>query len=240
VLSLSEYDHTYTETNLKFSQPTKIKKLSLNRNRLNNYSLNSILLNCPHLEELVINRTTFIQPDSIKFRLSNPAKLKKLTIICDALSGNVLKTILLNYPNISEIDISLPFEHEELIKSICENCTNLERLKIGPLYGMSKQERDTFFRVFYESEFFTGSHKCNFTITHLTLDLFKALDFKAEDFKNFEKLKSIKYPNQLDIDYDDSMGKVFEIKIDMNLWPGYKLTRTNDHIDSYDAELKRI
>jgi hypothetical protein len=238
-LSLSEYNNSYIETNLNFSQPTKIKKLSLDRIRLNNCSLNSILLNCPLLEELGIYNTIFIQPDSIKFRLSNPAKLKKLAIHCDALSGGVFNSILLNYPNISELIIDLPFEHQEIIKSICENSANLDRLKITPQLGMSHQERDTFFQVFYESELFTGSHKCSFTLSNLTLNIFKAVDSKAEYFKNFKKLKSIKYPGQFGIGYN-SLGEEFEIKINKELWPGYKLITTNDSIKLYDAEFKRI
>ncbi|KXN65127.1 hypothetical protein CONCODRAFT_13395 [Conidiobolus coronatus NRRL 28638] len=55
-LNLSEgnsYSYDQTDINLKFSQPTKIKKLNLSWRRLTESSVDSILLNCPHLEELL-------------------------------------------------------------------------------------------------------------------------------------------------------------------------------------------
>jgi hypothetical protein len=162
-----------------------------------------------------------------------------LAIHCNALSGGVFNSILSNYPNISKLDIGLPLEYQEVIRSICENCTNLQRLEVHPQFIMFEQERDAFFREFYKSEFFTGSHKSNFNLTHLTLERFKAVDSKAEYFKNFKKLKSIKYYYQSGIDYD-SFGEEIKIKIDMRLWPGYRLIKTNASLETYDAELKRI
>jgi hypothetical protein len=236
MLSLNEYNdynHSYTAANLKFSQPAKIKKLSLKRIRLNSCSLNSILPNCPDLEELYISAVTFMQPDSIKLRLSNQLKLKKLSIHCDDLSVGVLDSILLNYHNIAELDICLPFEQEEVIKSICKKCTSLEKLEISSQLGMNEQEGDTLCLKFYESEFITGNHKCRFTLTNLVFNNFKIQDSKGEHFKSFEKLKSIKYTSQSTI-YNEFKN---EIDIDMTLWPGYRVLTGG--FNNCDVELKR-
>jgi hypothetical protein len=135
-LRFCEYNYIYIEANLRFSQPTKIKKLSLYRIIFNSCSLNSILLNCSLLEELNIYGITFLRPDSIKFKLSNPQKLKKLGINCDILSEGIVNSILLKCSQIKELSIVLPYKWKELIKSICDKFANLEILEISPRYGI--------------------------------------------------------------------------------------------------------
>ncbi|KXN65622.1 hypothetical protein CONCODRAFT_12726 [Conidiobolus coronatus NRRL 28638] len=115
------YSREDTEFFAKFSQPTKIKNLKLDCGRLSNCSLNSILLNCPQLEELDLNRITNMQRNSVKFiSFSNPLKLKKLAIDCDDLSEGVFESILLNCKNINELKIVLPCKWEVAIQSIYE------------------------------------------------------------------------------------------------------------------------
>ncbi|KXN70037.1 hypothetical protein CONCODRAFT_7430, partial [Conidiobolus coronatus NRRL 28638] len=89
-LSLSEYEHyhqEYTDLFLNFSQPTKIKILNLEWSRMSNCTLDSILLNCPHLEELALNRFyNYQRPNSeIFINLSKYTRLKKLNINCENL-----------------------------------------------------------------------------------------------------------------------------------------------------------
>jgi hypothetical protein len=81
-IRLSENGSSDEEFFAKFSQPTKIKKLNLEWSRLSNCSLNSILINCPYLEELILNKfNTYQRPNYISFiNFSNPTKLKKLSM----------------------------------------------------------------------------------------------------------------------------------------------------------------
>jgi hypothetical protein len=84
-LELYEYGY-YNRDNkdviVKFSQPTKIKKLTLDWGSLSNCSLNSILLKCHDLEELDLNPSTnYKEPNSVKsLNLSKYARVKKLAI----------------------------------------------------------------------------------------------------------------------------------------------------------------
>ncbi|KXN65620.1 RNI-like protein [Conidiobolus coronatus NRRL 28638] len=237
-ISYSIYvNQDFNYINVKFTQPTKIKKLYIDWVRLSSCSLNSILLNCPHLEELDLKLIPYMNHNSIKFiSFSNPIKLKKLAINYSDLSQGVFESILLNCAHINELSIKLPLEWKEVIKSIYENCTNLERLNIFPRHGSYIEDLNTFYQEFYESEFFTSNHKCKSTLRHLTLNHSKVHNSKAEYFKNFEKLKSIKYPNQLKIYNHDFIQ---EVEIDMALWPGYKSISKNNK-SRYDIEFKKL
>ncbi|KXN65815.1 hypothetical protein CONCODRAFT_12490 [Conidiobolus coronatus NRRL 28638] len=230
-------NHDIPEIDFKLSKPTKIKKLKLDQARLSNCSLNSILLNCPHLEELDLNPyTSYKRPNSVKFiNLSNTANLKKLAIDCSALGESVIETLLSNCPRLNELKITLPYEWKKVMKLIYEKCGNLERLYVCSSFQMNMQETDSFYQEFYNTEFFTCNPKCNFTLTHLTLNGFKAADSKAEYFKNFERLKYIKYLNQFGYGFY-SFNRVSEV--DMNLWPGFILSKSIV-FGGYDAELKR-
>jgi hypothetical protein len=94
---------------LNFSQHTKIKALDLTWSRLSICSINSILFNCPDLEELMLifYRKFLIQNDIINLNLAKPTKIKKLRIICSNLSETSLDSILLSSPHLKELDIEL-------------------------------------------------------------------------------------------------------------------------------------
>jgi hypothetical protein len=239
-LHLTDYNfgsHGYPDINLKLSQPTKIKKLKLEQIRLSDYSLSSILINCPHLEESSLTPyVDYKQFKSISF--INPyisTKIRILNINCDYLSERVFRSLLMNSPHIKVLNIALPCEWKEAIKSICENCANLMKLSIHPSFEMLGQERDIFYQDFYKTEFFTIKVKFKSTLTHLTLNGFNALDSKSEHFKNFESLKSIKYLPQILFGYNNDYQ---DTKIDMSLWPGYRLINIIC-FDGYGAEFKR-
>jgi hypothetical protein len=236
LIKCNSYTFEYTDIDLKFSQPTKIRKLQLAWYKLGNCSLDSILQNCPHLEELALNQYDNYQiPDSeLYIKFSKPIMLKKLEIHCNALSEGNFDSILLNCPYLNDLSINLPYKWKELINSIYLDCKNLKRLELRPR-RIYQEEFDNFIDEFYKTEFFTCSPRCKSTLTHLNLKGFKAVDFKAEYFKNFESLKSIKFLNQSIIYYN---GIPQEIKIDMSLWPGYILLKTN-YIMDYEIELKR-
>ncbi|KXN65621.1 hypothetical protein CONCODRAFT_12725 [Conidiobolus coronatus NRRL 28638] len=211
-LKLSENGSNDTDFIVKFSIPTKIKNLNLEWNKLSNCSLNSILQNCPHLEDLTLNRSkSYTLPVSkLSINLFKPHNIKRLNIICDNISGCEFDSLLVNFPHLNELSIKLPFEWKEAIKSIYEKCNNLERLNIYSSNQVSGQELDIFYQEFYESEFFTSNSKCKSTLKHLTLHEFKAHEAKSEYFKNFEMLKSIKYPNQRKV-YHYSMPKKLKL-----------------------------
>jgi hypothetical protein len=239
-LKISEnnnYNRDNTDFIVKFSQPTKIKKLNLDWSSLSNCSLNSILLNCPDLEELELNSYShYKQPNSIRFfNLSNPNKLKKLSIECDALGEDIFNTLLLKCPHINELSVSLPVKWKETIKSIYERCDNLQRLEISSPRRTHEQHGVIFLQEFYETEFFTCNPKCRLALTHLTLNGFKAAYSKAEYFKKFKSLKSIKYMPQNIFDYNYSNENSI---INMDLWPGYKLFNY-DNLGSNGIEFKR-
>jgi hypothetical protein len=158
--------------------------------------LNSILLNCPDLEELDLNpSTSYKEPNSVKsLKLSKSTRVKKLAIECDALGEGVFDSLLLKCTHLNELNITLPSKWKEAIVSIYERCTNLQRLEIRSPRRIHEQERSIFLQEFYETEFFTSSPKCKSTLTHLTLKGFNAPNSKSEHFKYFERLKYIKYP----------------------------------------------
>jgi hypothetical protein len=237
-LSENSYHEIKRDILVKFSQPTKIKKLSLHLNSLTNCSLNSILTNCPHLEELNLNPFKNINnPNWVKFlNFSNPSKLKKLAINGEELDKGVFKSLILNCPHISELKIRLDSEWKEEMRLISKNCANLERLAVCPSDDIYiKKIYDIFCKELYETEFFTSNPKCKSKLTHFTFICFKIHCSKAEYFKNFDNLKSILYPKQLKMG-SNSINE--EAKIIKDLWPGYKVLLT-DINDRYDSELKR-
>jgi hypothetical protein len=233
-----EYHEINTDHLVKFSQPTKIKKLNLNWYKKSSCCLNSILLNFPDLEELDLNPyTKFKHPISDKFlNLSNSSKLKKLSIDCGVLGEDLFNSLLLKCQHLNELTITLPTKWKEVIKSIYERCCNLKRLDIFPPNGIREHMFDIFFLEFYQMEFFTSKAKCKSTLSHLTLNHFNIHFSKAEYFKNFENLRSIKYPKQ---NYYSSLGELQQIDIDMDMWPSYVLYK-KDSERACDFEFKRL
>jgi hypothetical protein len=221
-----------------FSQPTKIKKLDIEWTGLSNFSLNSILINCPNLEELGLNRIGSVPEDNFVKILNfiNPQKLKKLDINCDFLDEGVFESILLNCSHLNELSIILFFEWKNNLKAICENCANLERLNISLPGNTFYDILNSFSGEFYETKFFTKNHKCKSTLTHLTFNYFKVTDSKPSYFNSFENLKSIKYVTQ---PYDNYHRSDIKTKFNKDLWPSYRLF-IKDNMYNYDIEFKKI
>jgi hypothetical protein len=238
--SITEYlnNQNYIDPFLNFTQPSKIKKLNLVWTSLRNCSLDSILANCPQLEDLAFNQLEYynISDHELSIHLSNSANIKKLTIYCGILGEGVLKTLLLNCPHLNELVVNLSSNWKEEIKSIYQNCTNLQMLDINSPNRLYAYAKDIISQEFYEAELFSTNSKFKSTLTHLTLNNFNALNSKSEHFKNFEKLKSIKYLGQPKV---DSKSVSQESEIDMTLWPGYRLLSKNTKY-TYDIELKKI
>ncbi|KXN66235.1 RNI-like protein [Conidiobolus coronatus NRRL 28638] len=196
--------------------------------------MNSYLIN---LEELKLSKKEANSRDYTDFivKFSQSTKIKRLNLKWDNLSNCSLNSILLNCPQLNELNIILSYKWKETIKSICEKCTNLVRLNIRPSYRVLELELDLL-QEFYKTEFFTGNYKFNSTLTHLTLKMFKVTNSRAEYFNSFKSLKSIKYRNQFRAGISIFNGGA---EVNMNLWPGYRLLVTNK-IMCYDAELKKM
>jgi hypothetical protein len=237
-LKLHDYGNNDIDFIPIFCRPTKIKKLDLEWTRLSNLSLNSILINCPQLEELILNQLHIAtEVNYVKtFNLINPIKLKKLSIGRDAPIENEFESYLLNFPHLNELSITLLRDWEIKLKNFYESSCNIERLSIKLL-------DDSFYNIlysscerFYETEFFTKNHKRKSALKYLTLDHFEVTDSKASYFNNFENLKSINFTSQLYVNYCRSD---MSTKVNMDLWPGYKqIIKYNMY--NFDIELKKV
>jgi hypothetical protein len=214
------YNRDKSHITSKFSQPTKIKKFNLSGDLLGECSLNSILLNCPDLEELSLCRYSNFQTPcpTISISLLDSLNIMKLNIICDNYTESSLNSVLAKCYHLKELEIKLPYEWKGCMKTIGSTCYNLEHLMIRPSGKLRGEELDTFRRELYEIEFLTSNSLYKFTLKQITLNQFDIYESKAEYFNNFSKLKFIEYPMQ--IKPNGSMSNI-ESNFDKNLWPNY-------------------
>ncbi|KXN65968.1 hypothetical protein CONCODRAFT_80635, partial [Conidiobolus coronatus NRRL 28638] len=243
LINLEEFRFTeplmYHEDSLpvffKFSQHTKIKILNLTWDRLSECSLNSILLNCPYLEDLSLVHTAINQVENPVISLKLPkSKIKKLTISCRNLNESSLDSILLNCPLLEDIDIQLPFVWKDWMNLIGKRCTKLQKLKVSmPVLRSGVDPERTFQETFQRDILVNNYSAYANTLTSLTLNQFDFHFAKEEHFNSFNKLKSIYFPCQR---YSHSY--VFHPKIDFNkdLWPNYRINIRNQN-SSVDVEL---
>jgi hypothetical protein len=221
---------------LKFLQHTKIKKLALRWDNLSSCSLESILINCPDLEELSLNFSrSYLSPDLFtSISLTNPTNIRKLQIAVDNLKESSLSSILENCPQLKELDIRLPKVWKQWVKVIGLRCTNLEQLKICPAGSVYGDQRDKFLQELYESKFLTTNCSYKSTLTHLTLNHFNFFESKEEYFNSFENLRYIEYPSQM-VPYENQSNN--EIIFNKHLWPNYRLV-FNDQM--YNTDIKMV
>ncbi|KXN66860.1 hypothetical protein CONCODRAFT_11208 [Conidiobolus coronatus NRRL 28638] len=225
-IELYAYRRDKTSIISKFSQPTKIKKLNLAWDRLSICSLNSILLNCPYLEELCLDNFSKLQDldSDISICLSKSSNIKKLNLKYGNLNVSLLNSVLMNCRRLKVLDIQLPREWKECIKVIGSTCIELEKLAIWPSNKIYGQERNTFYQELYEIEFLSSNSLYKSTLKHPILNQFNFYDSKAEYFKNFQKLKYIEYPYQI---YPNRSISNQEIEYNKDLWPNYNLVQKN-------------
>ncbi|KXN65704.1 hypothetical protein CONCODRAFT_12633 [Conidiobolus coronatus NRRL 28638] len=220
----------------KFSRPTKIKKLKLCWDKLNECSINSILINCPDLEELSLNTADYYQSNTskISFSLPNSVKIKKLNISGDRYNQASLNSVLMKCSQLKELEIKLPQEWKECIKIIGLACANLEHLTIWPSGNIGGLSLDETFQELHEIEFLSSNPLYKSTLTHLTLYEYNIYDSKAEYFNNFPKLKCLEYMSQ-----NRGRLSISDIKTSFNkdLWPNYRL---DTKIEKYRWEAKLV
>lgn len=219
----------------KFSQHTKIKILNLTWDRLSECSLNSILLNCPYLEDLNLLHFSVDQVENPIISLKLPkSKIKKLAISCRNLSESSLDSILFNCPLLEDLDIQLSFVWKDWMHLIGKRCSKLEKLKVSmPVLPSGVDPERTFQEMFQRDILTNNCSAYANTLTTLTLNQFDFHFAKEDHFNSFKKLKSINFPCQR---YSHSF--VFHPKIDFNkdLWPNYRLNIKNQN-SSVDVEL---
>ncbi|KXN65806.1 hypothetical protein CONCODRAFT_12511 [Conidiobolus coronatus NRRL 28638] len=216
----SEFMQNQSLIFLKFFQATNIINLDLHWANLSHCSLNSILANCPNLEELSLIKTVIHSPESTSLSLSipNSANLRKLSIFCTTLSESSLDSILSNSPNLIELEIQLPEEWEGWANSIGKRLKNLEKLSIYPDDSLEEEGIETFHVDFCYKELIESSSIYKSTLTTLTLNTCNFQETSVNIFDQFKKLKTIQfavsdssYISEIDIDY-----------LNDSYWPHYK------------------
>ncbi|KXN64927.1 RNI-like protein, partial [Conidiobolus coronatus NRRL 28638] len=156
----------------KFSQFTNIKKLSLSNDKLSECTINSILLNCPDLEELNLRSESIYRASisNISFKFPTTIKLKKLTINCDYYTKSSFDTILPMFSHLKELNIKLPIEWKDCIQYIARKCTKLEYLTILPPKTAYGQEMDRLNQELHQNIFLNSNSVYKSTLKHLTLN----------------------------------------------------------------------
>jgi hypothetical protein len=218
---LNSYHEGQSSIISKFTHPTKIKKLNLTWSKLSQCSLNSILLNCPYLEELHLNYLPSFR-NTVSDISINPLKLaniKKLNLKYGNLSTSSYNSILMKCARAKELDIELPIDWKDCIKVIGNVCTDLESLVVRLSYNTNGHERNTFYQEFYESQLLDSNTVYRSTLRNLTLYNLNFYDSKAEYFNNFENLEYIEFPSQYNA--NDSTSSQ-DISFNKDLWPNYK------------------
>ncbi|KXN70408.1 hypothetical protein CONCODRAFT_7033 [Conidiobolus coronatus NRRL 28638] len=230
------YNQTRSDITAKFSHPTKIKKLKVTWDKLSQCSVNSILSNCPHLEDLsLIQSRSYLSTDSIiSLNIVNYSKILKLAVSVDSLNKSSFDFILLNCVNLRELHIQLPTAWKEWIDIVGTRCMGLDQLALSPTPRMNNPERESFFQELYETEFKTNTFTFMNTITKIILRSFNFNISKAEYFTNFTKLRSIKFPLQYVRNLRMSKNQIL---LDKDLWPNFRLRDHKVLQRHYDIEL---
>jgi hypothetical protein len=221
------------------TQHTKIKILYLKWDDLSQCSLNSILLNCPYLENLSLIHTSIDEVENpvIFLKLPKATNIKKLVISCRNLNERSLDTILQNCPLLKDLDIQLHFVWKDWMHLIGKRCRKLEHLKVSMSVIQSGVDPERRFQEMYQSDILINNYSVyTDTLISLTLNQFDFHFAKAEYFNSFTKLKYINFPRQK---YTHSYAFYPKIEFDKDLWPNYCLNIKNQS-SSIDVELIKL
>jgi hypothetical protein len=225
---VSNYSINQEAIFLNFSQQTKIKKLSITCANLSPCSLESILLNCPDLEELgLMHYNSYLCISlNLSLNLTIPIKIKKLTTDCNVLTNTSFDAFLLRCPNLKVLDVQLHRDLKPLIKIIATRCINLEQLTI---FGATYLGQDGT-KEFYDELTTYSSFKT--TLNYLTLKRLNIIYSKAEYFESFTNLKHIIFLSTSRTD----MRKFKKGEIENSVWPNFGATITQN-ADGFDIKL---
>ncbi|KXN68331.1 hypothetical protein CONCODRAFT_79786 [Conidiobolus coronatus NRRL 28638] len=207
-----------------FTQPIKIKKLKVASTLDNSVSWNSILKNCPDLEEFNYSPHYCIQDRVLSFTVDKLTKIKKLTIDCQDLIESTFESILLNCPLLKELDITFLKEWKGYFDIILQRCANLEHLTLYSRHSLPNQEE------YYSLKLLSTSSFKN-TLTSLTLNNLNfccsANSLHLQDYSNLKFVK-LQIPNR-------GYGKRGSVApFNDDLWLGYsKSYYLNTDYDGY-------
>jgi hypothetical protein len=240
ILNLFEYrrlDPPHSPLYLKFSQPINIKKLKLVWDKLTPCSIESIILNCPNLEDLELSfYRSYRKADPLLLNLSKSTKINKLKIKCDHLNESALDSILLNCPRLRELEVQIPKSWKEWINSIGSRCLSLEKLTLFPTNAIYLEERKLFLQELNEMKFLTNNPSYQSTLTNLTLHEFSLKSLNPEYISKFSMLQSIKFKWRISADRIHTT-QINEYK---GLLPNYEIRHFGDHKAFYDIEFFKI
>jgi hypothetical protein len=222
------------EPHIKFCQPTNIRKLALTCANLSSDSFNSILQNCPVLEEFILGIRSYVYIDYLfSLNLEKNINIKKLKITYPSLTESSLDSILLNCPRLEELDISFPRKWKGYSEVISRRCFKLKHLSLYKINQSLTQDYNNNLNDYNSLRFLLGSFQFKSTLISLKLKSFNFKYINSAYFQNFPKLKVILFTVQ-NIERHKNLN---EIDINMDLWPSYKLKKTRKSISTYDIKL---
>lgn len=233
--SLKKFDYTNTKLenyesllNFIILNP-QLHSLHLELDCLNEKIIDYINQYLVNLEELGLSKVrnyNEVNPNLI-LKLRRPAMIKKLKLSCEDLSELSLNSILTNCPQLGELSVYLPYEWRYWGKLISTKCAKLEKLTIVPSSAIYGEDKDTFIREFYKSEFLSSSSLITSNLAQLNFYNFSFADSKAEYFNAFKNLKIIKFAQVRDDDYKN------------DAWPNYNMKKIHNNY-SVDIELTKV
>jgi hypothetical protein len=245
-INLEEFNLTEYSCNLNdnfiayspFLQPTKIKKMCLTWNKMGSYSLESMLMNCPDLEELSLIEQGALLNENSKFiiNLCKLTKIKKLKIECSNLTESSLESIISNCPQLKDLDIRLPRAWKEWIKVIGTKCKVLEKLALRPNSDVFVDESKNYSHELYNSEYFCNpAYKGS--LIHLTLNNFNFYYSNDEYFAKFSNLKLINFLWQAKPNPRKNKQLT---KQDKNLWSTFDLRENFFHVRYFNIDVVKL
>ncbi|KXN65807.1 hypothetical protein CONCODRAFT_12512 [Conidiobolus coronatus NRRL 28638] len=205
---------------------------------MGSYSLESMLMNCPDLEELsLIELAIFPNENSKLFiKLRGLTKIKKLEIRRSNLAESSFESIITNCPQLKELDITLSRDWKEWIKVICTKCINLEKLSLRPNNDVFIHESLNYSDELYNLEHFNNPAYKD-SLVHLTLNNYSFYNTSNEYFSNFSNLKSIKFLWQTKP--NPSKNKQLT-KQDKSIWPEFDLRESHFHVRFFNIDVVKI
>jgi hypothetical protein len=214
-----------------FEANPQLRTLKIRSNYMSDDLTKSIGSNLVNLEELRLDtfRSFFdyIPTESLSF--CKPTKLKKLEISIDDLKESSLTNILNYCSYLDELRIHLPQSWKGLIKVLRER-SNLKTLHIIPSFTVQTVFQRELLEELNRNDLYSTSSIKN-TLTNLTINSFKFTEVKPRYFKEFGKLKYIKFSAQWN---DHKTNK--EIDKKTKIWKGYTLKKLDKNY-WFDIEL---
>jgi hypothetical protein len=220
------YNPAYNEpdSQYRFTQPIKIKKLKVTSSLDSSAWWNSLLKLCPDLEEFNYCPLGVSASRDLSITIEKPTKIKKLRVHCKDINKFTLDSILLNCPHLKELDIVFPNEWKGYFDMVAQRCTNLEKLTLYSHCNLYNQEE-------YNSLKCLSTASFKNTLTSLTLNnLNFCCSANSLHLRSYSNLKFVKL--QIANRGYSKRGSVAPFNEDF--WPDYlKTCYLNSDFDGY-------